>query len=301
MADKPVKLNGPADIVQSVPHLLGFHPQESLVVIALNEQHRLVLSMRVDLDGGAEAINGGALDDAMAQAGASQLVAVVYTESAGDLPSRDVVDALRGHHPQPLMDALLVRDGRWRSYLCEQECCPPEGTAIAGSAAAEQLAAEQAGVGRGVLPNRDAVAASIAAGPRLVAPTEHPTAVAFALVPSTIGRTDLQDVEVADLAVFCQSGKGRDLLIATAVKNGTEAQLLATLTTAASRLSDVDAAHVCGLLSVAAYLTGDGVLARAASERALAGNPDERMARLMATVVDKAIPPQVLRGMALSL
>jgi hypothetical protein len=65
----------------------------------------------------------------------------------------------------PVVEAVLVTDARIWSYLCDDEvCCPPQGRerslSTKGSLA---LSAAHALNGRAVLPNRDAVVASVQA------------------------------------------------------------------------------------------------------------------------------------------
>lgn len=43
-----VRLSDPAELIAAVPHLLGFHPRDSLVVITL-QGRRLGLTLRSDL------------------------------------------------------------------------------------------------------------------------------------------------------------------------------------------------------------------------------------------------------------
>ncbi|HET6211748.1 MAG TPA: DUF4192 family protein, partial [Micromonosporaceae bacterium] len=47
-AGPPLRLRGPADLLAAVPHLLGFRPDESLVVIG-SQDRRLTFACRVEL------------------------------------------------------------------------------------------------------------------------------------------------------------------------------------------------------------------------------------------------------------
>ncbi|MGH3329093.1 MAG: DUF4192 family protein, partial [Streptomycetales bacterium] len=49
-ASSVLRLSSPGELVEVVPYLLGFHPEDSVVLLALEEPRRRVgLTMRVDL------------------------------------------------------------------------------------------------------------------------------------------------------------------------------------------------------------------------------------------------------------
>src|SRR5205085_11977233 len=94
----------------------------------------------------------------------ARVVVVVFTDAAGRMPRRELVETVCDGMPVPVDDALLMRAGRWWSYSCaDDDCCPAEGRAVdTGSSAALAVAAAQAINGRAVLADRAAVAASVA-------------------------------------------------------------------------------------------------------------------------------------------
>jgi hypothetical protein len=164
-----VKLSGPADLVAAVPHLLGFVPTESIVLMSLRgPRQRVGLTLRFDLAPPASDIAvARGLAHRIRQDNPDSVTIVVLTEAADEddtLPRRALVDAVRKALWVPLEDAILVRDGRWWSYRCQNpRCCPPEGTPLDGaSAGAVAVAAAHAIHGRSVLPDRDAVVRSVA-------------------------------------------------------------------------------------------------------------------------------------------
>lgn len=189
-----VKLSGPASLVAAVPHLVGFEPAESVVVVAMREtaegRTRICLTERVDLP----ALLGDDLDDELleetgldweealelgteladllatraAQAGASSAVVIVWSASArpgAPLPFRGLVDQLGDAFADvdaPMLDALAVGPDAWWSYVCQDTgCCPPEGTARE-SLDGGPFAAASALVGRSLLPDRAALVRSVA-------------------------------------------------------------------------------------------------------------------------------------------
>jgi len=156
--DAPVhRISGPSELLAAVPYLLGFHPTDSLVLVGMRER-RVVVTARLDL---ADTEQHGALEHAigaMARGGAGSVIAVAYP-STGSVPdwaglARRLI-LIAGECRCGLADALLVRDGRWWSLVCTDDCCPPEGRPIEpGTSAFEAFATYE---GMVVLPDRAAV------------------------------------------------------------------------------------------------------------------------------------------------
>src|SRR4051812_45562584 len=158
-----IKLSDPADMAAAIPHLVGFQPEESLVVVSLRRpRKRIGLTMRFDLP-------PESCDADLAEQVALRLVAdkaafallACCTEAAsvdGAPPRADLIDHIERQLDKrdvAMLDALLIRDGRWWSYRCEDvDCCPPDGKEIP---AATDIAAAHALLGRGVLPSRSAL------------------------------------------------------------------------------------------------------------------------------------------------
>src|SRR5436190_4547726 len=151
--DEPIdiprlRLSGPPDIVLAVPYLLGFHPEDSLVLVGLTgERQRVGLHMRVDL--GQVRDEPAALkhlSTTLARSGADGAVAVLYpSQGAEGLPDVGLIDDLRlalEDERLQLLDALCVRDGRWWSYdCCTDSCCPADGTEITDPSSSRMAAA----------------------------------------------------------------------------------------------------------------------------------------------------------------
>jgi hypothetical protein len=164
---------GPESLPLVVPHLVGFVPEHSFVVLGLEPgTNRSIVTMRFDIPA------PGLTDDelltvldvwetsfeAVARAGAEAVTLVVYPACAGalwsdeiglDLPYVDLVDLLE----QMLLarrfevrEMVCVVGDRVRSYLCENpDCCPVEGVALDPS---EALRIEASLVERGSAPLR---------------------------------------------------------------------------------------------------------------------------------------------------
>ncbi len=183
-----VRLSGPGAVVACLPQLIGFHPQESLVLVGLvpaakgrpKSKRQLGLTLRIDLDAVIEMMKPVDVDHPQRLAGALErngcvgALMVVVTDRVPTPPDRDhrgpiteVIDAVSaGLHRAgiDLSDVLLVTRGRWWSYLCRNPaCCPPEGTAIS-RADSDLYTAELAWNGESapVLSSRTALEARVA-------------------------------------------------------------------------------------------------------------------------------------------
>ena len=117
-----VRLSSPADVLAAVPHLLGFHPARSLVVIgAGGPRGRIRLGFRYDLpdlpDAGAARRIADHAVALLAERRATTVIAVGYGPGRLVTPSMDVFAAAarrRGLAPREL---LRVEDGRYWSEL----------------------------------------------------------------------------------------------------------------------------------------------------------------------------------------
>ncbi|MEV4621769.1 DUF4192 domain-containing protein [Asanoa sp. NPDC049573] len=157
----PITLRSCADLIASVPYLLGFHPADSIVVIAIvGERVRFVA--RGDLPGAVAADHVAQKLVSLLQLHHADTVAIVgYGPSEAVTPVAEALcTALRSADIQTL-DVLRVDAGRYWSYVCSNPtCCPPEGKPYDPATTCVDAAAVFAGCV--ALPDREAVAASIA-------------------------------------------------------------------------------------------------------------------------------------------
>lgn len=175
-----IVIRGADDIAVAVPHLLGFVPGSSLVVIGLHPGDPSVgVTLRVDLPwpGMPDAERGRMLDhwaesfSVLARQGIHDAVAAVYPTEPDEpwplllgLPHEQLVDdlgVLLALEQVMLRDALCVVGDRFRSYLCDDgTCCPPEGRAI-DPAARLRVEAPFVASGSAPLPSRAALEAAL--------------------------------------------------------------------------------------------------------------------------------------------
>lgn len=132
---KEVQIDGPANLLATVPHLLGFNPENSLVVVALKgENDRVVVTMTLDLpqanEFDQEFINN--LKETIKRSGADGLVAVFFVEKdpqTYEEVASYLMDEVSGQFH--IRDILWVFENRWASFLCvDQTCCPTMGRAM---------------------------------------------------------------------------------------------------------------------------------------------------------------------------
>ena len=149
--DDAVRIGDPGDLAAGLPQLLGYRPDESVVLVALGGEtgRRVGLTVRADLPPAGHARELAALlARSLATDEPRAALAFVVSEApdeaaplgpAGpvpgggcgtDLPHRsllhDLVLALDALG-LPLEQALLVRGDRWWDYDCPGACCAPDG------------------------------------------------------------------------------------------------------------------------------------------------------------------------------
>lgn len=165
------RLAGPAELLRAVPYLLGFHPEDSVVLVGL-DAGRLVVTARLDLLDSAEPALVVDTLGALVRGGATELISMIWDGAPGGvgedpplpgglLPWTDVARLIAGLADEVGLrpvEQLLVCGDRWWSYLClEPECCPPDGHVLPDGPSAFAAAATVEGIV--ARPNRAALVA----------------------------------------------------------------------------------------------------------------------------------------------
>jgi Domain of unknown function (DUF4192) len=162
-----VRADSPAALLRLVPHLLGFMPEASLVVIGVAPpRDRIRVTLRYDLPDPPEpdliADMAAHVVGVLSAQRLTAAVAIGYGAEALVIPVADELRDAAWQAEIDLREFLRVQDGRYWSYVCGNEaCCPAEGVpfaAAADPADAEALAA----VGDRVLASRAVLAARVA-------------------------------------------------------------------------------------------------------------------------------------------
>ena len=122
----PLAVRSPADLVAAVPYLLGFHPVDSVVVVAMRGR-RITFAARLDLPDPADpSASARHLAAVVARQDTETATVVGYGPATRVTPGVDAVRVALADEGITVLDALRVTDDRYWSYLCaEAECCPP--------------------------------------------------------------------------------------------------------------------------------------------------------------------------------
>ncbi len=309
-----LRLSDPGSIVDAIPFVTGFHPAQSLVVLSLRPpRKRLGLTMRADLLPASS--DPGFVErtvEALRRNDACAAILVVFSEDGSDpatLPWRDLVtglaDALVAAGIE-VTEQLCVRRERWFSYSCLRSCCPADGVPL--RTGTSPIAAQAVLDGRVVLPDRDALLATLAGplpgsdvaeerlwlleelayertmdlleGERGLDEHVAQVVVSFrALMARPFGPPP--DDELLPLLVGLDSRLVRDEVLATV----TDAELPAAVALCSALLraavppwTEVPAT----MLAWCAWRQGDGALANMAVDRVLASDPGCRLAGYVA-------------------
>ncbi|MFI8006617.1 DUF4192 family protein [Streptomyces sp. NPDC086010] len=146
-----ITLRSPAELADALPYLMGFHPNDSVVMVALHGGRgrfggRLRLGIPHDPQEWAPVaaqlaqslIAGSEKRDSRPDA----IVVFLCQDPAGGEAAPEVMERLRplaqslrtacGALDVPVLEALCISDGRYWSYCCpDRRCCPAEGNPLA--------------------------------------------------------------------------------------------------------------------------------------------------------------------------
>jgi hypothetical protein len=329
-----VRAGSPAALLRLIPHLLGFMPEASLVVIGVAPpRDRIQVTLRYDLPDPPGA----------------DLAAEIATHALGVLSAQRLTAAVAvGYGPEPLVtpvarevreaawqagidvrEFLRVQDGRYWSYVCGNEkCCPAAGVPFDAAAADPAEAAALAAVGDRVLAGRAAVAARVApldgiacesmrqatrraeqhvaqllakvrrsgrlGAARQMIASEALAAVGAMIIRYRDGGRFTTDYEIARITVALRDLRVRD--DAWARMDPAHAEAHQRLwTDVVRRAQPGHVAPSAALLAFVAWQSGDGALANVALDRALADNPRYSMALLLRQVITAGAPPALAR------
>jgi hypothetical protein len=300
------RVRRPDELLAIIPYLIGFHPEESLVAVFVRSG-RVFLTARLDVSSESDGDELAEFIDAVAKREKAEALALV-AYSAASLPANRLLTELMDRLPeQNLTDVLYVGHGRWWSLSCGEDCCPLAGTPF--DLTSHPLSATAVLAGLGTRANRRELEAAVNGPaqdelPRLeelveTVHAEHqqlddPGEAARLL--ATMIDTALADPSALDekscvlLGLLVRDVHSRDLawaLIDPAVADDHVRLWGSVVAQLPPRLS---AAPLC-LLGMAAWLSGAGALLNCCSERLTRVEPNYSMARVLAEISEKVIPP----------
>lgn len=308
----PLLIDSPEAAVAAAPYLIGFTPQDSLVLLLLGEDGRLQVSLRVDLSGGADlawlqTVLDGIPEDPMPVA--ALIIAYAdefpaeYAQAAGMWVMHVLLPAL------DVLDVVLVAEGQYAT-LQRGQVSPSDGEPLAELTDHPVVAACVAS-GLVRLPSRDHLESQM-----------HPVLdCVYAAVDELLGRirtgdyerqrdrledqalmvlcgsADLSPEEVADVARACADVHIRDPLLALLLREKDEptatplhhlrTRLLYCLVHTPGRW----AGGVAATLALLAWADGDGAAALMATDRAQQADPANTLAPLVARALQFGMPP----------
>ena len=314
-ADISLHVSSVHEFLAAVPYLLGFHPSDSVVVVAFRGR-TVLFGARLDLPGPAADAERARAEAAhlagiVARQGAEAAAVIGYGVAARVTPAvLRVSEALR-RRQVPVVDEFRVTDGRYWSYRCtDLDCCPPDGTPCRPEDTA--VAAQATYQGQVVQPDRAALVAQLAAvtGPErtaMSAATERARARLAEALPGGVRRTGraavrtaetryrsgnrLTDDEVAWLGLLLVETQIRDYAW---MRTAGEDWRIEMWTDLLRRVDPLYAPAPASLLSFAAWRKGQGSLANAALDRALAAEPTYSMAQLIGDILHEGVPPDLI-------
>ena len=319
----------PDAVLAVVPHMLGFYPSRSLVVLGLGEQNRVMVTFRYDLpappdwqlaediaEHASYVLDREGIGSALLVGyGPEDLVAPVVGATAIALIGSGV----------ELHEILRADSGRYWSMLCDDPaCCPPGGRSY--DPGSHPAAAAMTEAGLAAQPDREALARTLQrpagaadviaqatnrALDRLTQLTElgeaegdrdpqlRATRISRKEVQRAIRRyrsgATIDSIEhLAWLAVLVADLRVRD--DAWARMDPAYRDHHCRLWTDVLRCAALDYAPApASLLAFTAWQAGNGVLAAIAIDRALGADPGYSMARLLSGAIDAALPPSAAR------
>ena len=316
-----IRLSNPSELIAAVPHLLGFHPHDSVVLLALHGKS-LGLTLRTDLvaDDEAPRLAKQLLTPISRQRPTGVALVVIGGEGIpdGDLPHRALVtaidDVLTGAG-LPVVHAAWTTEttsgALWRCYddpLCAGTVADPAISPLAAATVAagavtfgsrEELAK--------LLAPEDPAALQRRAALLDAADAEHPMSariVGQRLAQLTalhraaaVADPELSDSIVAEVVSALCDHRVRDACLPWCTGSGAAAAerlwlALVRATPAPER------AEPAALLALTAYLRGDGALASVALESALRACPHHSLSGLLRAALDGGLPPELLREIA---
>jgi hypothetical protein len=319
----------PDAVLAVVPHMLGFYPNRSLVVLGLGPRQRVVVTFRYDLPDPADfEIADDIADHASYVLGRERITAALLV---GYGPEELVVPVVASTlrcligGGIDVHEVLRADSGRYWSMLCDDaDCCPPEGRFY--DPGSHPAAAALTDAGLTAQPDREALArtlqrpagsadrircATVAAQLRLSQLVDYGEAMGDRVPRLRATRTGRREIQRAIRRY--RSGGCIDSIEHLAWL----AVLVADLRVRDDAWARMDPAHCAAhcrlwtdivqsaavefvpapasLLAFTAWQSGNGALAVLAIERALAADPVYSMAHLLDSAVQAALPPSAAR------
>ena len=313
-------LTSPHDLLAAIPFLIGYHPQDSLVLVALKDE-AVGMAMRVDMPVGVSAEGYDLLASHFLRDGADGAFIVAYVGAGAVDPENVLINtsAALVRAGIDIKESLIVRNNRFRSMICSDlTCCPPEGSVIP-DLGSSRIAAEHVIAGHPMpFENVDGLVQSIAALPSSFESVWADEVQAFWVSSDSEEIQELQRdgaTAIIDLVGEYREGRGAE-----------DRELAARVI---GRLSDIQVrdfalgshtdesadyywamwrdllriaprgfvAPIACLFAAMAYERGEGALAHKGLDRGLGDDDQYSLAHLLRRVFTAGWPPQSFSAM----
>ncbi len=294
---------GPEDLLAAVPVVLGFHPQDSLVMLTFDASRSF--HARVDLPPPAEPEALPELVDALVSPclthDVGQVAFVSYSDDAG-LSARvaAALHAAFGRVGIGVIVVLRAYAGSW--WRVPIDAGDREGPAVAYDGAAHPFTAQAVFEGRVTLASREELRDTLASAPEAVARVTQLQAGQAAWGPRDSGRVGElvarcaaageppDDAEAARVLSAIVRVEVRDAAL-YAVTRESAASHLEVWADLLRRAPESQIPDTAVVVAFCAWQAGHGALAWCALDRCFDVDPDHRLGRCLAECLTRAVPP----------
>lgn len=312
-------LTSPHDLLAAIPFLIGYHPENSLVLVALKDD-TVGMAMRVDMPTDIAAESYDLLASHFQREVAEAALIVAYVDAQTD-PEPVLINTSAAllRAGISIKESLIVSDGRYRSMLChDSECCPPLGTPIP-DIDSSRIALEHVIAGHPMpYSNVAGLVQSIAALPSAMDENWQSEVQVFWVESDSENLLDLQRdgaTAVIDLAGEYTQGRGaEDRELAARVIGRLSDIQVRDFALGSHNDETADAywqmwrdllliaprgfvAPIASIFAALAYERGEGALAHKALDRALVDDERYSLALLLRRVFTAGWPPQSFTAM----
>jgi hypothetical protein len=322
-------LTSPHDLLAAIPFLIGYHPSNSLVLVALSsdsdDQGSVGMAMRVDLPVDIAAEGYDLLAAHLTREKADAALLVAYTPKGcedGEVILISASAALMRAGIE-IKESLIVQNNRFRSLLClDSSCCPPEGSPVP-EIDSSRIAAEHVIAGH-LMPfaSVNQLIESISTLPTSTAEDWCSEVNQFFVAPDANEINNLQRdgaTAVIDLAGEYQAGRGGEGRELTARVIGRMSDIQVRDFALGSHCPETAdfywtmwrdllviaplgyVAPIASVFAAIAYERGEGALAHKALDRAVADDPRYSLALLLRRVFTAGWPAQSFTTMRMDL
>lgn len=299
----PMVATSPEDLLAFVPVAIGFVPTTSAVMLTFGG--RRPFHARVDLPddpADADVVAETLLRPALLHEVAS-VVRVVYDDdtTVADEVGWSLVEAFTAGGIE-VVELLRVHEGHWFAVLPGRPRSAYDGVAF--DVGAHPFTARAVVDGRVTHASREALRATLDPDPAAVAAVEacgEVPPVPLERVHATVrrhvaARRPCPPAQLAALAAALADPAGRDEAWSRLEKEAAPAHV-EFWCDAVRRLPADRVADAAAVLAFVAWLAGEGALAWCAVDRCRAVQPVHSLARLVADMLDAAVPPQAWEGL----